>query len=83
MHHTRDDQTHPMTARTQNVSQHVLTKPLIYQPGHKMHLNMYRRNSSNASKDTKCISTCIDQAHPMPAKAKNASHHVLTKPLPC
>jgi hypothetical protein len=37
---------------------------------------------AEASEDTKCISTCVDQTHLMPARTQNASQHVTTKPLP-
>ena len=67
--------------RTQNVSQLVLTKRLQCQRGHKMHLNMIWPNPSNASEDTKCISTCVDQNSPMSARTKNISELVLTKPI--
>jgi hypothetical protein len=28
-----------------------------------------------------CISTCVDKTPPMPTRPRNASQHVLTKPL--
>ena len=68
-------QTPPIAARTQNASQLLLTKPLkcqkksqkVYQNmltkpcqrGQKMYFNMCRQNTSHASRDTKCISTCV------------------------
>ena len=58
------DQTHPMPARTKNVSQHVFKKFLPCQRGHKMHLNMCWQNTSHDSEDSKCISTCADQDLP-------------------
>ena len=54
------NQTPSIPARTQNVSQLVLTKHFPCQRGHKMHLNMCRPILSHASEDTKCISTCVD-----------------------
>ena len=45
--------------RIQNESQHVLTESLWCLRGYKMHLNMCWPNSSHASGDTKCISTCV------------------------
>jgi hypothetical protein len=33
---------------------------------------------SNASENTKCFSTCVDQTQPMPASTQNVSEHVLT-----
>ena len=53
------DQTHPMPARIQNESEHVLTESLPCLRWYKMHFNMCRPNSSHASEDTKCISTCV------------------------
>ena len=77
------DQTHPMPARTQNASQHVLTKPLPWERGHKMYLNLSWPNPSYASEDTKCISTCVDQTLPMSARTQNVSQLVLTKHFSC
>ena len=93
------EKTHPMPARTQNVSQLVLNKavpcqrgdrvylnlcwPISRQRGHKMYLNLCWPNITHASEDPKCISTCVDQIPPMPARTQNASQHVLTKPLQC
>ena len=77
------DQTNLTTARTQNVSQVVLTKHHSCQPGPKMHLNLCWPDASHASEDPKCISTCVDQTPPMTARTQNASQHVLTKRLPC
>jgi hypothetical protein len=48
--------THPMPARTQNVSQLVLPKALPFQRRHKMYLKLCCPNPSHA---TKCISTCV------------------------
>jgi hypothetical protein len=53
------EQTPTMAARTQSVSQHVLTKSLP-QNGHKMHLNLCWPNTTHASENTKWISTCVD-----------------------
>ena len=83
-----------MPARTQNVSQHVLTKPLPCQRGHKIYLDVCWQNPFLASKDTKCISTCVDQtlsmqattqnaSPPMPARKRNVTLNVLTKLLSC
>jgi hypothetical protein len=52
------------------------------QPGHKIYLNMCLRNHLHPSVDSKRISTCVDQTHPMPAWTQNASQHVLTIHLP-
>ena len=76
-------QSHLMSARTQNVSQHVLTELIPCQRGHKINFNMSWANPNHASTDTKCILTWIDQTQPMTAKTPNASQHVLPKPLPC
>ena len=77
------DQTRPMTARTQNESQRVLTKPLSCQRVHKMHLIMGWPNSSLASEYTKFISTRVDQTEPIPARPLKVSQHVLTIHIPC
>ena len=77
------EKTHPMTDRTQNVSQHVLTKSLLCQRGHKEHLNMCWSYLSHASNEEKCISSFVDQTHSMPAKICNESQHVLNKPISC
>ena len=55
-----------MPARTQNVSQHVLTKSLPCQRG----LKMSWPNLPDASEDRKWISTCGVQTFSMPAKTK-------------
>ena len=65
------DQTHPITARTQNVSQFVMTKTLPWQWGHKMHLNLYWPNPSYAIKDTKCNYTSVYLTPPMPARTQS------------
>jgi hypothetical protein len=59
-----------MKARTHNASQHVLTKLIQCQRGHRMHLNLFWPNTSHASEDTKYISACVDQFHPVPAKTE-------------
>ena len=74
----------PVTTRTQNKSQHVLTKsPPPFQRGHKRFLNMGCPNLSNASEDTKCFSACVDQTHSRPAKKKCITTCVdQTHPMP-
>ena len=69
------DQNYPMSARTQNVSQHAFIKSTLCQLGHKMHLNKCCPKPTHASKDIKCISTCIDQTLLIPAKTQNVSQH--------
>jgi hypothetical protein len=49
------DPTPLMKARTKNVPNLALTKPLACQLKNKMHLNMCSPNLSHASEDTKCI----------------------------
>jgi hypothetical protein len=46
--------------RGKNVSQHVLTKSRPLTKRTKVHLNLFRPNTSHASEDTKCISICAD-----------------------
>ena len=46
---TCDEQTLPKPTRTQNLSQLLLTKPLPYQQGHKMHLSMCWQNPPNVN----------------------------------
>ena len=90
------DKNHPMSPKTLNTSQHVLTKSHPLQREHKMNFNMCRTklsharlntnfwpDPSHASENTKCIPSFVDQTHPMPARTQNVSQHVLTKPLPC
>ena len=60
----------------------MLTKTLTSHRGHKMHLNVCWPNTSYASKDTKCILTCIIQTPPMCDDTKYTST-CLTKPIPC
>ena len=69
----------PMPARTENLPQNVLMKLLPCQQGLKMHLNMCWTNTSHVSEQTICISTCVDQTHPMPVSTQNASPHAFTK----
>ena len=57
-------------------------KPLSWQRWHKMYLNFCWTNAFHACENTKRFKTC-DQTHPMPARIKNVSQHVLTKPTPC
>jgi hypothetical protein len=76
------DQTHPMPATTQNVSQHVLNIPLPCHREQKIHLNFCRADPSNANDDSTRASTCVDQSPPMPARTRNVYQHVLTKPIP-
>ena len=72
----------PKSARTQNVSQLVLTKPLPCKRWHKIFLNMWWPNPTHASEETRSISTPllhastdsnsiatrIDQTPPIPAR---------------
>ena len=60
------------------------------QPGQNMYLNLcwpshsrdvFHNMSSQASGETKCISTCTDQTPPLPARTQNAFQHLLSKPL--
>ena len=85
------EQTNSISARTQNVSQHVLTKQIPCQRGRKMNLNMSWSNPSHTNQAKQCISTCTPsmpaktqnvsqfQTHYMPARTKN----VLTKYIQC
>ena len=66
------DETHPMQARTQNASQHVLMKLIQCKRGHKIHLNVYRPSSYNASDGKKCISSCVDHTPSILARTQNA-----------
>ena len=72
-----------MPASTQNAYKLVLNKPLPYQRGYKMYLNMCWPIPLKDSKDTKCISTCVKNTPPIPARTQNASHYVLTKMIHC
>jgi hypothetical protein len=78
---TRVDLTHPLPARTQNASQHELTKQITSQQGHKIYGNMCLPNSSHDRKDSK-YSTCVDQTPLKPASSENAAQHVLTNSVP-
>ena len=61
----------------------MLTKPIPFQRGHKMHINMFWPNPTHASDNINCFSTWVYQSSPMPARTQNSSQHVLTKPIPC
>ena len=88
-------QTPPMKARTQNVTQRVLTKHFPCQRGHKMYLNSSWPSPSNVGVDTKCISTCVhqrkqnfistsvEQSQPMPVITQYAYQLVFTKSNTC
>ena len=56
-------------------------KSLPSQQGHKKRPNYFWLNPSHVNVDTKCISTCVDQTSSMPARKKNGSPLLLTKPL--
>ena len=83
------DHTHHITGKKQYVSQLVLTKPFPCQLGHKIPLNICWPNPSQASEDTKCISTCVNQTSPtsqhFPQHVCLKIHyqHVLTKRIRC
>ena len=62
-------------ARTQKVSQHVLTKSLPCLRVHKMQLNMCWPNLSYASKDKIHLDICWPNTS-MPARTEDGSHHV-------
>ena len=83
-----------MPVRKQNVYQLVLTKPLACKRGNKIYLKMCWLKPSHASVDRKCISTCVEQIHPMLSntqimpqlvlnksftRQRNVSQHELTK----
>ena len=78
-----DYQITPMSAKTQNVSRFILTKFLPCHQWHKIYLNVCWPNSSHASEDTKCISTCVHQSPEMPVRTQHVFQDVLTKPIPC
>ena len=71
-----------LAARPQNVSQHVLTKPLPCPHGHYTHLTKSWPNSSDASEHTNCMYTLLTKpiscqwAHKMHLNKcwKNPSH---------
>ena len=63
---------------TQNTSQHMLTKPLPWQRGHKMYINFCRPNLSHANDGTNCSSLCVEQTHHTP----NTSHLNMCWPNP-
>ena len=48
-----------------------------------MFLNMCWPNTYQASEDSNCISTCVDQNQAIPARTQNIPKHVLTKSIPC
>ena len=79
---TCDDQTPPIPARTQNISQLMLTQPFRFQRGHKMDINFDWSKPAHNSEDTKYISTCVEHTRPIPARTQNGSQILLTKPLP-
>ena len=72
---THDDQTTTTPAKTQNVSQLVLTKSLPCLRVHKMQLNMCWPNLSYASKDKIHLDICWPNTS-MPARTEDGSHHV-------
>ena len=55
----------PMTARTQNIRQHVITEPLTCQRLQKLHLSLFWPNPYPASEVTECILTCLDLKSPL------------------
>ena len=65
-----------MPARTLDPSLHVC------QRDHKMFLNLCWLKPFYGMEYIKCISTCEDETHPMPARTQKLSH-VLTKPIWC
>ena len=46
-----------------------------------MYLKLCWTNLTHTSEPTKCMSNCVDQTPPMPARTQNVSQHVLTKPF--
>ena len=75
------DQTPPIPSRTQNLSQHVLTKPILCQQEHKIYLKMRWQNKSHCSEDIKYISIGVWQTPPMPAMIQNVSQNILINPI--
>ena len=67
------DQTLLIPARTQNLFQHVLPKPIECQRGLNMYIN---KCWCHASEDLICTSKCVDQTHPIPAKTQNVSQNM-------
>ena len=67
------DQTDNLPTSKQNAIQHVLTKLLICQRGHKIRVH--------ASGKTNCISTFFDQTL-LPARTQRAYQHVQTHSMP-
>jgi hypothetical protein len=78
---TSVDQTHPMSAKTQNASQDVLTKPITCQRADQLHINLSSQIPIHATDDTKPVSTCVNQTPTMPAWALYPSKKKLTKPI--
>ena len=82
-------QTSPMTVRTQTGCQHMLTKHVPCMRGHK-NLKISWPNIFHDSKDTKCISTCVEHIPAIPtntqrimtARTQNSTQHILTKTIP-
>ena len=71
-----------MPSWTQNATQEVVSKSIPSQRGHKTPPNICWPNTSLASVDSKCISTCVYQTLHVPARTLNASQHFLAKSLP-
>ena len=67
------NQTHIMPAKTQNLSQFVLTKPLPFQHGNNMYLNFSCPNASLASDATKFKSTWFEKTHAMSVRTQYVS----------
>ena len=88
-----------MKARSQNVCLNVFSKLMPYLRMHKIHLNTWWSYSSHASgdikfnmcwpdlsyanQDTECISSCIDETHPMPVKIKKCISPFVNQTLLC
>ena len=69
-------------ARTQNVSQHMLTKRISFPWAYKLHGTCWP-NPFHAGEESKCILTCFDKTPSVPTRPQNVSIHELTKRLPC
>ena len=76
------DQIPLMPVRTQNVSQLEMTKRTPCQRGHKMYHNLCWPIPSHATKIIKCISTCVYQTPPMPARIQIVSWHEISIQIP-
>jgi hypothetical protein len=63
---TSVDQTNIIPGRTQIVSQHILTKFPPCQRGKKIVSQQVINKTIDASEDTKCISTRVDQTPLLP-----------------